>query len=110
MFEADLCACITYMYTIKLFIIGDNLFGEIKKFAKINHHQITISQFLDNPVLEIAKLILCQIVISEKPPNIITVKYYSMHQRFVSARHTCKAKQNNTFVSCNIGLQNRVGR
>ena len=22
----------------------------------------------------------------------------------------CKAKQNNTFVSCNIGLQNRVGR
>ena len=43
----------------------NNLFG---KFAKISCRQITISQFLNSPVLEIAKLILCQIVISEKPP------------------------------------------
>ena len=52
--------------------MGHNLFGE---FGEINLRQITISQFLDIPVLEISKLILCQIVISEKPPNIIAAKY-----------------------------------
>ena len=65
-------------YTVKRLIIGDDLSGEIgefKKFAKISRRQITISQFLDSPVLEIAKLILCQIVISEKPPYIIAAKY-----------------------------------
>ena len=47
----------------------------LKKLSKISRRQITISQFLDIPVLEIAELILCQIVISEKQPNIIAAKY-----------------------------------
>ena len=29
---------------------------------------------------------------------------------FLRVCYLAKAKQNNTFVSCNIGLQNRVGR
>ena len=73
-----------HIYAVKQLItsIGEDLFGEIgelKKFAKISHHQIKTSQSLDIPVLEIAKLILCQIVIYiyifEKPPNIIAAKY-----------------------------------
>ena len=67
------------VYTVKLLIIGDDLFGEIgelKKNDKISRRQITISQFLDIPVLEIAKLIICQIVMYDKPPNIIAAKYY----------------------------------
>ena len=65
--------------TVKRLIIGVYLFGEIgefKKFTEISRHQIKISQFLDIPVLEIAKLIICQTVIPvfEKGPNIIAAK------------------------------------
>ena len=63
---------------MKRLIIGDDLFGEIgefKKFPKISCHQIITLQSLYIAVLEIAKLILCQIVIFEKPPNIISTKY-----------------------------------
>ena len=67
------------VYTVKQFIIGHDLFGEIgefKKFAKIYiRRQIKTSPFLDSPVLEISKLIPCQIVIFEKPPNKISAKY-----------------------------------
>ena len=48
------------IYTVKRLIIGDDLFGEIgelKKFAKISRRQIVILQFLDIPVLEIAKIL-----------------------------------------------------
>ena len=53
-------------YTVKRLIIDDDLFGEIgkfKKFAKISCRQIITLQSLYIAVLEIAKLILCQIVI-----------------------------------------------
>ena len=65
---------IIQMFTVKRLIIGYDLF-EFKNFAKSSRRQIKISQSLDIPVLEIAKLILCQIVIFEKPPNIIAAKY-----------------------------------
>ena len=64
--------------TVKWLIIGDNLFGEIgkfNKFAKICCRQIITLQSLYIAVLEITKLIICQIVIFEKPPNIIATKY-----------------------------------
>ena len=54
-----------HKYTVKLLIIGDDL------FAKISRRQITISQFLYSSVGN-RQLILCQIVIAEKPPNIAT--------------------------------------
>ena len=48
--------------------------GEFKKFAKISLRQIKTSQSLDIPVLEIGKLIFCQISIFEKPPNIVVLQ------------------------------------
>ena len=69
--ETELLYCKTINYCNNLF----GKIGEFKKIAKISHRQITISQFLDIPVLVIAKLIICQIVISEKLPNIIAAKY-----------------------------------
>ena len=65
-------------------IIGDDLFGEFKKFTKISR-QIKTSQLLDIRGLEIAKLILQQIAMSEKPPIIIPTKYYN-HKIFLLAR------------------------
>ena len=58
------------MVTVKRLINGGDLFGEIgkfKKIAKISRHQIKTLQSLYIPVLEIAKLIICQIVVFEKP-------------------------------------------
>ena len=46
--------------TVKLLIIGDNLFGEIGKFAKVSR-QIKTSPSLDIPVSEIAKLIFAKL-------------------------------------------------
>ena len=66
------------MYTVRRLIFGDDLFGEIgefKFFSKISCRQIITLQSLYIAVLEIAKLILCQIVVFEKPPNIIATKY-----------------------------------
>ena len=53
------------------------------KFAEISRRQIKLSQFLDIPILEITKLILCQIVIFEKPPNKIAVKYSSFTVQYI---------------------------
>ena len=88
-------------HTVKR-LIGDDLFGEIgkfKKFAKISRRQITISYFLDSPVLEIAKLILCQIVICEKTPNIIATKY-SRFTEHILLHHVYSHMHN----SCSIKL------
>ena len=66
------------LFTVKRLIIGDDLFGKIGKFKQIRQNSSSpnkISQFLDIPVLEIAKLILCQIVIFERAPNIRAAKY-----------------------------------
>ena len=72
--------CLEKIFTVKRLIIGYDLFGEIgefKKIAKISCRQIITLQALYIAVLEIAKLILCQIVIFEKAPNIIATKYSS---------------------------------
>ena len=69
---------INFMVTVKRLINGGDLFGEIgefKKFAKISRRQIKTLQSLYIPVLEITKLIICQIVIFEKPANKIAAKY-----------------------------------
>ena len=69
--------CLVHIYC-KTINYDNHLFGKIgefKKIAKICHRQIKTLQSLDIPVLEIAKLILRQIVIFKKTPNIIAAKY-----------------------------------
>ena len=56
-----------------MYLFGE--FGELKKFVKISRRQIITFTSLDITVLEIAKLIIHQIAIFEKPPNIIATKY-----------------------------------
>ena len=76
-------------------MIGDDLFGEIdklKKIVKISPHQIKTLQSFDIPVLEIAKLFVCQIVIFEKPPNIHVLQYavYCVLQTMAVPLHVLK--------------------
>ena len=70
-------------------MINNNLFGEIgkfKKFAKISH-KIKRSQSLDILVLGISKLILRQMAIFEKPPNIIATKYSRFTVNSIKKKH-----------------------
>ena len=55
---------------------------QIKKFAKTSRRQIKTPQSLDIPVLEISKLILHQIAIFEKLPNIIAAKFSGLQYSY----------------------------